>query len=184
MQVHACVCPLIDAVCIECERDVWSHGGRLFKCSFCSSFVCEDDQFEHQASCQKIESENLKCMSCNKLGQYSCLRCKLCFCEEHVRRKGFKYDKNQPLGCPKCSYTLKETKDLSMSTRNYEYGRKGAESDNDSDYGGHYGGSTSAYSGHWENYNAADASSEDEDSDFDPNNGVDGSSEEDEGGGD
>ena len=23
--------------------------------------LCEDDQFEHQASCQKIESETLKC---------------------------------------------------------------------------------------------------------------------------
>ena len=25
-------------------------GGRVFKCSFCDSFLCEDDQFEHQAS--------------------------------------------------------------------------------------------------------------------------------------
>ena len=33
----------------------------MFKCSFCDSFICEDDQFEHQASCQKLEAENLKC---------------------------------------------------------------------------------------------------------------------------
>ena len=35
----------------------------MFKCSFCDNFLCEDDQFEHQASCQKLESENLKCQS-------------------------------------------------------------------------------------------------------------------------
>ena len=33
----------------------------MFKCSFCDNFLCEDDQFEHQASCQRLESENLKC---------------------------------------------------------------------------------------------------------------------------
>ena len=33
----------------------------MFKCSFCDNFLCEDDQFEHQASCQKLESETLKC---------------------------------------------------------------------------------------------------------------------------
>ncbi len=36
-------------------------GGRVFKCSFCTQFLCEDDQFEHQASCQVLESENYKC---------------------------------------------------------------------------------------------------------------------------
>ncbi len=35
----------------------------MFKCSFCDSFICEDDQFEHQASCQKLEAESLKCMT-------------------------------------------------------------------------------------------------------------------------
>lgn len=58
---HACTCPLQEAVCIECDREVWDHGGRVFKCSFCSNFLCEDDQFEHQASCQVLESENYKC---------------------------------------------------------------------------------------------------------------------------
>ena len=50
LQVHTCECPLLDAVCIECERDVWSHGGRIYRCSFCDQFLCEDDQFEHQVS--------------------------------------------------------------------------------------------------------------------------------------
>ena len=36
-------------------------GGRLFICSYCESFLCEDDQFEHQAKCQVLESETLKC---------------------------------------------------------------------------------------------------------------------------
>ena len=61
LTTHACTCPLTDASCIECDRGVWDHGGRVFKCSFCDNFICEDDQFEHQASCQKIESESLKC---------------------------------------------------------------------------------------------------------------------------
>ena len=58
---HACTCPLQEATCIECDREVWDHGGRVFRCSFCSNFLCEDDQFEHQASCQVLESENYKC---------------------------------------------------------------------------------------------------------------------------
>ncbi|XP_060530441.1 zinc finger protein 330 homolog [Cylas formicarius] len=125
LQTHACVCPLQDAICLECERGVWDHGGRIFKCSFCDGYLCEDDQFEHQASCQVLESENYKCQSCNKLGQYSCLRCKTCYCEDHVRRKGFKYDKNKALPCPKCGYETSQTKDLSMSTRGHKFGRQG-----------------------------------------------------------
>ena len=35
----------------------------MFKCAYCENHICEDDQFEHQASCQKIDSESLKCMS-------------------------------------------------------------------------------------------------------------------------
>ena len=61
LTTHACTCPLTDSVCLECERGVWEHGGRVFKCSFCDSFLCEDDQFEHQASCQKLEGESFKC---------------------------------------------------------------------------------------------------------------------------
>lgn len=116
LQNHACTCPLQDACCLECERNVWDHGGRVYKCSFCAGFLCEDDQFEHQASCQVLESENYKCQSCNRIGQYSCLRCKTCFCEDHVKRKGFKYEKNKAIPCPKCNYETSQTKDLSMSS--------------------------------------------------------------------
>jgi len=42
--------------------DVWYVGGRIFQCSFCGTFLCEDDQFEHQASCQRLEAESFKCM--------------------------------------------------------------------------------------------------------------------------
>ncbi len=55
--VRACVC---ECVCVTVCTAI-SAGGRVFKCSFCDGFLCEDDQFEHQASCQKLESEDLKC---------------------------------------------------------------------------------------------------------------------------
>ncbi|XP_076468204.1 zinc finger protein 330 homolog [Babylonia areolata] len=141
LQTHACTCPLQDSVCFECKRGVWEHGGRIFKCSFCTNFLCEDDQFEHQASCQVVEAETLKCLSCNRHGQYSCLRCKSCYCEDHVRRKGVKYTKDQVIPCPKCGQETSEVKELSMSTRRYEYGRQQMDDyDDDDDYGGAYGG--------------------------------------------
>ncbi|KAL3879825.1 hypothetical protein ACJMK2_032104 [Sinanodonta woodiana] len=144
LTVHACTCPLQDAICVECKREVWDHGGRVFKCSFCQVFLCEDDQFEHQASCQQLESENYKCMSCNKLGQYSCLKCKICFCEDHVRRKGFKYQKGESIPCPKCGQNTQETKELSMSTRKYVYGRQRGGDEDDEGYG--YYGAAGGYS--------------------------------------
>ncbi|CAG7824955.1 unnamed protein product [Allacma fusca] len=164
LAAHACTCPLIDAVCVECSRGVWEHGGRLFKCSFCNTFLCEDDQFEHQASCQVLESENFKCQSCNRLGQYSCLRCKTCYCEDHVKRKGFKYEKNKPIPCPKCNFDTMSTKDLSMSTRSHKFGRQGTGpgDDDDDDYGG--GAGYSGY-GYGQSYGADD----DDDDDYDPN---------------
>lgn len=136
LQTHACTCPLADAECHECKRGVWEHGGRIFTCSFCGGFLCEDDQFEHQASCQVLEAEDYKCLSCNKLGQYSCLKCKQCYCEDHARRKGFKYGKYDAIPCPKCGADTQEITDLSMSTRSYKYGRKGGQAggdDEDSD---------------------------------------------------
>lgn len=135
LQSHACTCPVQNAVCIECERGVWDHGGRIFKCSYCNGFLCEDDQFEHQASCQTLESENYKCQSCNRLGQYSCLRCKTCYCDDHVKRKGFKYDKNKAIPCPKCNYETSVTKELSMSIRSHRFGRQ-AQYDDGSDEDG------------------------------------------------
>ena len=40
----------------------------------------------------------------------------ICYCDDHVRRKGVKYLKGQPIGCPKCGHPTKETKELSMSS--------------------------------------------------------------------
>lgn len=139
LSTHACSCPLTDVSCAECDRGVWEHGGRVFTCSYCSSYLCEDDQFEHQASCQKIEAENLKCASCNRLGQFSCLRCKICFCDDHVRRKGIKYTKGDPFPCPKCGHPTKETKELSMSTKTIAYGKQDYDDDDEgaSGWGGY-----------------------------------------------
>ncbi|KAK6747598.1 hypothetical protein RB195_000659 [Necator americanus] len=148
LTTHACTCPLRDAECVECKRGVWDHGGRIFNCSYCMNFLCEDDQFEHQASCQQVYSENYKCMSCNRLGTYTCMRCKICFCEEHVRRKGVVATKAKEIPCPKCNCPTKETKDYSVSVRRHEYGRQHRpdyEEDEDNYEGGqvwsgHYGG--------------------------------------------
>jgi len=181
LSTHACSCPLRDAVCIECERGVWDHGGRIFSCSFCANFLCEDDQFEHQASCQIIESESLKCLSCNKHGQYSCLRCKICFCDDHVRRKGVKYDKNLPIPCPKCGYETDETKGLSMSTRTHKFGRQqhgGADDDGDDSsayYAWQSGATSSSYR---ENYDDDD-DDDDDDYDHDSDEGETSSEEDD-----
>ncbi|XP_076623790.1 zinc finger protein 330 homolog Noa36 [Colletes latitarsis] len=166
LTTHACMCPLVDAVCQECERGVWDHGGRIFRCSFCNCFLCEDDQFEHQASCQVLEAESFKCQSCNRLGQYSCLRCKTCYCEDHVRRKGFKYEKNKPIPCPKCSFETSQTKDLSMSTRNHKFGRQNqsgtCDSDDEDGYS-YYGNQSQDYGS--ENYTVDDDENEDEEED-------------------
>ncbi|CAH1733708.1 unnamed protein product [Chironomus riparius] len=170
LTTHACSCPLRDAVCIECDRDVYSHGGRIYLCSFCSAFLCEDDQFEHQASCQVLESENYKCQSCNRLGQYSCLKCKVCYCEDHVKRKGFKYDKNKAIPCPKCNYDTSQTKDLSMSTRTLKYGRQQQAHDGeDDDYeGGDYDYTAGASSyGNYEYDDDDDDDSDESDDDYD-----------------
>lgn len=168
---HACTCPLMDAVCHECERGVWDHGGRIFRCSYCDCFLCEDDQFEHQASCQVLEAENFKCQSCNRLGQYSCLRCKTCYCEDHVRRKGFKYEKNKSIPCPKCGYNTSQTKDLSMSTRTHKFGRQniggGAyESDEENNGYSNYGSSSYNY-GTNDNLDYEDDEEEDDEEDDD-----------------
>jgi predicted nucleic-acid-binding Zn-ribbon protein len=53
--------------------------------------------------------------SCNKLGQYSCMKCKVCYCDDHIRRKGVKYDRSAAIPCPKCGSATAETKDLSVS---------------------------------------------------------------------
>ncbi|KAG1693194.1 Zinc finger protein 330 [Nymphon striatum] len=175
LSVHACECPLQNATCKECERHIWDHGmfsqnefcGRVYKCCFCDAFLCEDDQFEHQASCQILESEtgkypnNIKdaagwwkyypTRTLRAITQYNEERvsrvinsdntpayvARFAFVMIHVRRKGFKYEKNQPIPCPKCGYETQETKDLSMSTRRHDFGR--ASQINDGNSGGFYG---------------------------------------------
>lgn len=57
----------------------------------------------------------------------------MCFCDEHIKRKGVKYDKNKAIPCPKCGYETSQTKDLSMSTRSHKFGRQ--QLDYDDDYG-------------------------------------------------
>ncbi|XP_065282924.2 zinc finger protein 330 homolog [Dermacentor albipictus] len=167
LTTHACTCPLQDATCIECERYVWEHGGRIFKCSFCDSFLCEDDQFEHQASCQILEAETLKCVSCNRLGHHSCLRCKSCYCDDHVKRKGFKYERNQPMPCPKCGFETQQTKDLSMSTRHHNYGRQQIRDDDDDDYGTSSGYGGIGYSYYGSGGGGGDVDEDDEEDDDD-----------------
>uniref|UniRef100_A0A914VDZ7 Zinc finger protein 330 n=1 Tax=Plectus sambesii TaxID=2011161 RepID=A0A914VDZ7_9BILA len=174
---HPCSCPLRDATCLECDRGVWGHGGRIFKCSFCRNFLCEDDQFEHQASCQQLDSENYKCLSCNKLGQYTCMRCKICFCDDHVKRKGVKFEKGQTeYPCPKCGYATHETKDFSVSARKHAYGRQGVgQDDDDDDDASAYdkfmagGGSSGAgfYGGYGDDYDGAEDDDDDDDDDDD-----------------
>ncbi|KAK3100617.1 hypothetical protein FSP39_022669 [Pinctada imbricata] len=175
LSVHACSCPLKDAECAECDRGVWDHGGRMFKCSYCNKFLCEDDQFEHQASCQQLESDSFKCMSCNKLGQYSCLRCKICFCDDHVRRKGFKYNKGQPIPCPKCNFETKETKELSINSRSYEYGRQKIDDVDDEYSYQNYnfdGASGFSFGGVKATYDDDDDDDEDDDDDDDDDEGT------------
>lgn len=164
LTTHACTCVLIDAMCMECSRGVEDQGGRFFVCAFCSNFLCEDDQFEHQAKCQVLEAETLKCGSCNKLGQHSCLRCKICFCDDHVWRKGVKKVRGQIPPCPKCGYDTKETKTLAMSTRTTDYGRQSKyDDDYDDDYYSYDNSAAMSFSGFGGvSYNPADDDEDDE----------------------
>ena len=43
----------------------------------------------------------------------------MCFCEDHVRRKGMKYTRGQAITCPRCGHETKETKELSMSSKSW-----------------------------------------------------------------
>uniref|UniRef100_A0A2H1WXL7 SFRICE_014937 n=3 Tax=Noctuidae TaxID=7100 RepID=A0A2H1WXL7_SPOFR len=168
LTAHACTCPLMDAVCLECERGVWEHGGRVFRCCFCQGFLCEDDQFEHQASCQVLEAETYKCQSCNRLGQYSCLRCKTCFCEEHVRRRGVRAPGRGPPPCPRCAYPTHVTSDLAMSTRSHRYGRQPvANYDDEDDQDDHAGAYSAGYAAEGGDYSSYEEDDDDDDDDED-----------------
>ncbi|KAI8508507.1 hypothetical protein Bbelb_136060 [Branchiostoma belcheri] len=102
-------------------------------------------------------------MSCNRHGQYSCMRCKTAYCDDHVKRKGTKITKGQPVTCPKCGHNTKETKDLSVSTRNYDYGRQ---TEDDEASGGWGYGSYGGYGGN-SGYSYGNADAEDDDDDYD-----------------
>uniref|UniRef100_A0A3Q2FFH4 Zinc finger protein 330 n=1 Tax=Cyprinodon variegatus TaxID=28743 RepID=A0A3Q2FFH4_CYPVA len=143
LSTHACSCPLADADCIECERGVWDHGGRIFRCSFCQNFLCEDDQFEHQASCQVLQAETFKCDSDqNPLTELFPLCLQACYCDDHAKSKVFKQEKGKALPCPKCGHETQETKDL---TRTLKFGRQAGGGDDD-DYDG-----ASGYDSYWKN---------------------------------
>ncbi|OWA53540.1 Zinc finger protein 330-like protein [Hypsibius exemplaris] len=171
LTLHGCSCPLQISECEECKRNVWEHGGRIFQCAYCDNFLCEDDQFEHQAKCQTIEKENYKCGSCNKLGQHTCSRCKNCLCDDHARRKGFKYPKGQPLPCPICRGPMREMS--GVSARKYDFGRKAHaqgddDDEDDNDYEGGGGGGGGFQYGHTSagyDYPTNDSDDEDDDED-------------------
>ena len=42
LTVHGCSCPLQISQCIECDRSVWDHGGRIFQCAHCDNFLCTE----------------------------------------------------------------------------------------------------------------------------------------------
>ncbi|KMQ98108.1 putative zinc finger protein 330 [Lasius niger] len=164
---------------MECDKCNKKQKSRAF-CYFCQSL----QRLPMCAQCGKI-----KCMlktgdcvvrhpgifttglgmvasqSCNRLGQYSCLRCKTCYCEDHVRRKGFKYEKNKAIPCPKCSYETSQTKDLSMSTRSHKFGRQnqGGPSESDDENGYDYGNQDSCFG--TSTYANNDEDNEDDDDD-------------------
>ncbi|MES1912757.1 MAG: hypothetical protein MHM6MM_004982 [Cercozoa sp. M6MM] len=116
---HSCPCPLDGAECVECSRPLSRVGGRFFKCVSCAKWLCADDQMEHQASCQVLDDDNFGCRSCNRVGTVACLRCKICYCDEHARAPGI------PLGkCKKCLASTKAVSDLSLSARTHEFGRQ------------------------------------------------------------
>ena len=56
-----------------------------------------------------LESETGKCISCNRLGVWSCLRCKLAFCDTHVKSKlsmAQAVGRKDPYKCKKCGCAL------------------------------------------------------------------------------
>ena len=121
---HSCPCPLEGAECLECSRGVDKCGGRFFKCFSCDSWLCEEDQFEHQASCQVLESETFKCLSCNRLGSWCCLKCKISYCDSHVKNfRQPEFVKNSDWLCKKCNTPLRELAEMSVSVRTVEFGR-------------------------------------------------------------
>lgn len=111
-------------MCFECNRGVWAHGGLIYKCGTCRNWLCGDDQMEHQASCEQLQSEDFKCYACNKVGSYSCMACKVNYCTNHVAGKVIGISKESNYNCRKCRQPLHNCEDLSLSVRKHEFGRK------------------------------------------------------------
>eukprot|EP01066_Platyproteum_vivax_P020117 Platyproteum_vivax@DN7925_c0_g1_i1.p1 len=127
LESHACSCALkvndAPAVCYECNRSVWQHGGRTFKCGTCLRLLCEDCEFEHQAMCEVLQRDTYKCMSCRKLGVYTCTRCKVAYCPTHVKSALHKLEKGGVFKCKRCASVLMETKSGSVSVKTHAFGR-------------------------------------------------------------
>jgi hypothetical protein len=101
----------------------WYSGGRFFQCATCHGWLCEDDQAEHQSKCTVLETESYKCGSCSRFGVWSCLKCKVCFCDTHYKGN-VPTAKGEEPKCKKCATPLSVTKNLPISTKSYKYGRK------------------------------------------------------------
>jgi hypothetical protein len=43
----------------------------------------------------------------------------VCYCDEHIKRRGFKYNQGEAYPCPKCNFPTRETKDLAMSSKEF-----------------------------------------------------------------
>ena len=43
--------------------------------------------------------------------RWSCLKCKICFCDNHIRRKGIVYRRGEALPCPRCRTDVQITKE-------------------------------------------------------------------------
>lgn len=63
----------------------------------------------------QVQGASMMVQVCALLKKCSCVQ--LCYCDDHVKRKGVKYLKGVPIPCPKCGFEMKETKDLSMSSK-------------------------------------------------------------------
>ncbi|KAG1693195.1 Zinc finger protein 330 [Nymphon striatum] len=136
-------CMLKTGDCIIKHGGVFTTGLAMVGaiCDFCEAWICHGRKCLSVHACE-CPLQNATCKECERHiwdhGMFSQNEfCKFAFVMIHVRRKGFKYEKNQPIPCPKCGYETQETKDLSMSTRRHDFGR--ASQINDGNSGGFYG---------------------------------------------
>eukprot|EP01138_Halocafeteria_seosinensis_P010992 gb/GECG01011227.1/.p1 GENE.gb/GECG01011227.1/~~gb/GECG01011227.1/.p1 ORF type:complete len:288 (+),score=24.34 gb/GECG01011227.1/:1-864(+) len=167
VQTHACNCLLRESQdvaaepvrCYECNRSVHQTGGKYLLCNTCERWCCEDDHFEHQASCLYLNAESYKCISCGRQGMWSCMRCKIAFCDAHVKSKVTTKTSDVHHTCKKCGFKLHETKDLSISTKTHAFGR-GAAASAPTTYG--YPTNTGAGDAQEQNYTAYESGESEE----------------------